>query len=48
MFPRIIYMHCAQEGEGVIYPLKPGTLYGLEAHERHFLRATKGDLHVAW
>eukprot|EP01138_Halocafeteria_seosinensis_P014553 gb/GECG01014857.1/.p1 GENE.gb/GECG01014857.1/~~gb/GECG01014857.1/.p1 ORF type:complete len:200 (+),score=36.53 gb/GECG01014857.1/:1-600(+) len=36
-----------KEGEGVVYPLKPGTLYGLNGHERHYLRATKGDLHVA-
>lgn len=35
------------EGEGKVYELKPGTFYGLDGHERHFLRATKGDLHVS-
>ncbi len=35
------------EGEGTVYKLGPGDFYGLDGHERHFLRATKGDLHVA-
>eukprot|EP01138_Halocafeteria_seosinensis_P014747 gb/GECG01015055.1/.p1 GENE.gb/GECG01015055.1/~~gb/GECG01015055.1/.p1 ORF type:complete len:146 (+),score=7.32 gb/GECG01015055.1/:1-438(+) len=37
-----------REGEGVVYPLRPGTLYCLNEHDRHFLRATSGDLHVCW
>ena len=32
------------EGQGKVYPLRPGTFYGLDGHERHFLRATRGDL----
>jgi L-ectoine synthase len=36
-----------KEGEGKVYKLGPGTFYGLDGHERHFLRATKGDMEVA-
>lgn len=35
-----------REGEGVVTKLKPFTMYALNGHERHFLRATKGDMHV--
>jgi Ectoine synthase len=34
----------AQEGEGTVHKLAPGTMYALTGHERHFLRATRGDL----
>lgn len=36
-----------KEGEGKVYKLAPGSFYGLDGHERHFLRATKGDMQVA-
>ena len=36
-----------KEGEGKVYKLFPGCFYGLDKHDRHFLRATKGDLNVA-
>ncbi|GIP33172.1 ectoine synthase [Paenibacillus sp. J2TS4] len=26
---------------GKVYPLKPGTVYALDGHEKHYLRATK-------
>ncbi|MBO8172945.1 MAG: ectoine synthase [Bacillaceae bacterium] len=28
-------------GEGKIYPIKPGTMYALDGHEKHYLRAKK-------
>lgn len=28
------------EGDGRVYPIEPGTLYALDGHERHRLRAT--------
>lgn len=31
---------------GVSYPVRPGTIYVLENHERHVLRALKGDLRL--
>lgn len=31
---------------GITYPVRPGTIYVLENHERHVLRATKGDLRL--
>ena len=38
-----------KEGEGTVYPLAPGTFYGLNGNERHFLRASDdGDMKVAW
>ncbi|MBW4556392.1 MAG: ectoine synthase [Trichormus sp. ATA11-4-KO1] len=27
------------EAEGVIYPIKPGTMYALNKHDKHYLRA---------
>lgn len=29
-----------------IYKIKPGTVYALDGHEKHLLRATKGDVRV--
>ena len=29
---------------GTIWPIRPGTMYALDKHNRHILRATKGDL----
>ncbi|KFI34750.1 L-ectoine synthase, partial [Peptococcaceae bacterium SCADC1_2_3] len=26
-------------GEDIVYPLKPGTMYALNGHEKHYLRA---------
>ncbi len=28
-------------GDGTIYPISPGTLYALDGHEKHLLRATE-------
>jgi L-ectoine synthase len=36
-----------ERGQGKVYKLYPGVFYGLDKHDRHFLSATKGDLHVA-
>jgi L-ectoine synthase len=42
----------AGEGEVVdvktnrTYPIRPGTLYALDRHDAHILRATKGDLRL--
>jgi L-ectoine synthase len=42
----------AGEGEvvdvatGEAHPIRPGTLYVLNLHDQHILRATKGDLHL--
>ncbi len=42
----------AGEGEvvdvntNITYPLRPGTLYALDKHDKHILRATKGDLRL--
>jgi L-ectoine synthase len=42
----------AGEGEvvdvktGRTYPIRPGTLYALDEHDEHILRATKGDLRL--
>ncbi|WP_153102206.1 ectoine synthase [Paraburkholderia hayleyella] len=42
----------AGEGEvvdvasGITYPLRPGTIYVLDKHDRHILRALKGDLRL--
>ena len=42
----------AGEGEvvdvatGQVWPLKPGSMYALDRHDRHILRATKGDLRL--
>ena len=42
----------AGEGEltdvatGVTYPLVPGTIYALENHDEHIVRAIRGDLHL--
>jgi L-ectoine synthase len=33
------------EETGEIFPIRPGTLYALDGHEKHFLRA-KTDLHM--
>lgn len=27
------------EADGVVYPIKPGTMYALDQHEKHYLRA---------
>ncbi|NEO97015.1 MAG: ectoine synthase [Moorea sp. SIO3G5] len=27
------------EADGVIYPIKPGTMYALDQHDKHYLRA---------
>src|ERR1700752_4355637 len=29
---------------GKTYPIRPGTVYALDQHDEHILRATKGDL----
>jgi L-2,4-diaminobutyric acid acetyltransferase len=34
-----------QEGTGVVHKLSKGSFYQLDGHEKHYLRATKGDLH---
>jgi len=31
---------------GTIWPIRPGTMYALDKHDRHILRATKGDLRL--
>lgn len=31
---------------GETYPIKPGTLYALDKHDAHIVRATKGDLRL--
>jgi L-ectoine synthase len=42
----------AGEGEvvdvatGVTHPIRPGTIYALDQHDEHILRATKGDLRL--
>ncbi|KAL6057130.1 L-ectoine synthase [Balamuthia mandrillaris] len=36
-----------QEGQGKVYKLFPGVCYGLDAHEKHYLRGgNKGPMHV--
>ncbi|BDZ69893.1 ectoine synthase [Methanobacterium petrolearium] len=32
--------------DGVVYPIKPGTMYALDKHDRHFLRAYEKDLRL--
>lgn len=32
--------------DGKVYPLKPGTLYALDKHDRHYLRALGSDLRL--
>lgn len=29
------------EANGVVYPIKPGTMYALDQHDKHYLRAKK-------
>ena len=43
-----VFVYLFQEGEGVVHKLGPGTVYALNGQERHFLRATKGDIHCVW
>ncbi|MFU0790483.1 ectoine synthase [Virgibacillus proomii] len=31
---------------GVIYKISPGTMYALNEHDRHYIRATTADLHL--
>jgi len=31
---------------GTTYPIRPGTLYALDKHDEHIVRATKGDLRL--
>ncbi|HEY7627201.1 MAG TPA: ectoine synthase [Ilumatobacteraceae bacterium] len=31
---------------GTTYPIRPGTIYALDQHDDHILRATKGDLRL--
>ena len=31
---------------GKVHPIKDGTMYALNEHDRHYLRATKGDLRL--
>ncbi|MDM9559736.1 MULTISPECIES: ectoine synthase [Bordetella] len=31
---------------GAVYPIRPGTLYVLDKHDKHILRATRGDLRL--
>lgn len=33
--------------DGKIYPIKPGTLYVLDKHDQHLLRATTADIQCA-
>ena len=33
-------------GSGKVYPIKPGTLYALDGHEKHFLRAIGSDMRM--
>lgn len=30
--------------DGTVYPIKPGTMYALDKHDRHYLRAYEKDL----
>ncbi|MCC7560402.1 MAG: ectoine synthase [Methanobacterium sp.] len=46
-------VYCVEgEGEiettenGIVYPIKPGTLYALDKHDRHYLRAYGKDLRL--
>lgn len=32
--------------DGKVYPIYPGTLYALDKHDQHYLRATKSDLRL--
>ncbi|BDZ67062.1 ectoine synthase [Methanobacterium ferruginis] len=32
--------------DGTVYPIKPGTMYALDKHDRHYLRAYKKDLRL--
>lgn len=32
--------------DGTVYPIKAGTMYALDGHEKHFLRATKSDMRM--
>jgi L-ectoine synthase len=32
--------------DGTVYPVKPGTLYALNEHDHHYLRATTSDLRL--
>jgi len=42
----------AGEGEvvdcatGQVFPIRPGTIYALDKHDEHILRATRGDLRL--
>ena len=31
---------------GTVWPVRPGTMYALDKHDRHILRALKGDLRL--
>ncbi|MCY0964990.1 ectoine synthase [Parathalassolituus penaei] len=33
--------------DGKVYPIRPGTLYILDQHDRHLLRATTSDMEMA-
>jgi len=38
-----------KKGEGKVYELAPGTFYGLDKNERHFVCASEdGDMKVVW
>ncbi|MDK2820835.1 MAG: L-ectoine synthase [Clostridia bacterium] len=32
--------------DGTVYPIKAGTMYALDGHEKHYLRATKSDMRM--
>lgn len=32
--------------DGTVHPIRPGTIYTLDKHDQHILRATKGDLRL--
>lgn len=32
--------------DGAVYPIKAGTMYALDGHEKHRLRATKSDMRM--
>lgn len=32
--------------DGTVYPIKPGTMYALDKHDRHYLRAYENDLRL--
>jgi L-ectoine synthase len=32
--------------DGIIYPIKPGTMYALDQHDKHYLRAFDEDLRL--